>query len=75
VQPVNLNTNIMNIDYKYLINYLTDSANVEDMLTYYFEDDTVNLSKDERDNIADDITTVADRIANLIELNKFNKNI
>jgi hypothetical protein len=65
----------MNIDYKYLINYLTDSANVEDMLTYYFEDDTVNLSKDERENIADDITTVADRIANLIELNKFNKNI
>ena len=65
----------MNIDYKYLINYLTDSANVEDMLTYYFEDDTINLSKDERDNIADDITTVADRIANLIELNKFNKNI
>jgi len=65
----------MNIDYKYLINYLTDSANVEDVLTYYFEDDTVNLSKDERENIADDITTVADRIANLIELNKFNKNI
>ena len=75
MQPDQLNTNIMNIDYKYLINYLTDSANVEDMLTYYFEDDTVNLSKDERDNIADDITTVADRIANLIELNKFNKNI
>ena len=73
--PVNLNTNTMKIDYKYLINYLTDSANVEDMLTYYFEDDTVNLSKDERENIADDITTVADRIANLIELNKFNKNI
>lgn len=65
----------MNIDYKYLINYLTDSANVEDMLTYYFEDDTVNLSKDERENIADEITTVADRIANLVELNKFNKNI
>ena len=75
MQPVNLNTNIMNIDYKYLINYLTDSANVEDMLTYYFEDDTINLSTEQRNKIADEITTVADRIANLVELNKFNKNI
>lgn len=65
----------MNIDYKYLINYLTDSANVEDMLTYYFEDDTINLSTEQRNKIADEITTVADRIANLVELNKFNKNI
>jgi len=65
----------MNIDYKYLITYLTDPANVEDMLTYYFEDDIKNLSKDQRDNIADDITTAAENVGNLIEYNKYKNNL
>ncbi len=65
----------MKIDYKYLITYLSDPTNVEDILTYYFEEDVQNLSKSERDNIQDDIITAADRIGNLIEYNKYKNNL
>jgi hypothetical protein len=65
----------MKIDYKYLITYLSDPTNVEDILTYYFEEDVKNLSKEERDNIADDITTAAENVGNLIEYNKYKNNL
>jgi hypothetical protein len=65
----------MKIDYKYLITYLSDPTNVEDILTYYFEEDVQNLSKSERDNIADDITTAAENVGNLIEYNKYKNNL
>jgi len=65
----------MKIDYKYLITYLSDPTNVEDILTYYFEEDVQNLSKEERENIADDITTAAENVGNLIEYNKHKNNL
>jgi len=65
----------MKIDYKYLITFLSDPTNVEDILTYYFEEDVQNLSKSERDNIQDDIVTAAENVGNLIEYNKHKNNL
>tara|TARA_R100000081_G_C4769607_1_gene144767 strand:- start:6 stop:203 length:198 start_codon:yes stop_codon:yes gene_type:complete len=65
----------MNIDYKYLITFLSDDVNIEDLLTYYFEDDIKDLSKVERDEIYDAITTAANNVAALIEYNKYKRNL
>tara|TARA_Y100001938_G_C7856137_1_gene313246 strand:- start:360 stop:557 length:198 start_codon:yes stop_codon:yes gene_type:complete len=65
----------MNIDYKYLITFLSDDVNIEDLLNYYFEDDIKDLSKVERDEIQDAITTAANNVAALIEYNKYKRNL
>ena len=65
----------MTIDYKYLITFLSDDVNIEDLLTYYFEDDIKDLSKVERDEIYDAITTAANNVAALIEYNKYKNNL
>jgi len=65
----------MNIDYNYLITFLSDDVNIEDLLNYYFEDDIKDLSKDERDEIYDAIKTAANNVASLIEYNKYKNNL
>ena len=65
----------MNIDYKYLITFLSDDVNIECLLQYYFEDDIKDLSKVERDEIQDAITTAANNVAALIEYNKYKNNL
>ena len=71
----NLNLKIMNIDYNYLITFLSDDVNIEDLLNYYFFDDIKDLSKEERDEIQDAITTAANNVAALIEYNKYKRNL
>ena len=65
----------MTIDYKYLITFLSDDVNIECLLQYYFEDDIKDLSKEERDEIQDAITTAANNVATLIEYNKYKNNL
>jgi hypothetical protein len=50
-------------------------VNIEDLLNYYFFDDIKDLSKEERDEIQDAITTAANNVAALIEYNKYKRNL